>query len=1009
MLIKHVFLFFILIVGLLTACSPKENTAASRRWQAFVTRYNVYYNATQAYEKGEEAQRSGLREDYTERLPVFGVGYEKMRSLGRNDFDLAITKCEKAIQLHSIKAKPKTNLNHSKTERERAYLSRKEFNPFLKNAWLLMGRAQFQQGEFVAAASTFAYITRFYAAEPMVVAEARIWLARCYAELEWFYDAEDALQRLDQASTPKLSRRLGRERDLTMADFLIRQERLDEAVPYLQRAARSASGSHRRARLSYLLGQVYMALDRKAEAYAALQQCINRSPDYAMMLHARILQTEALTTPQSAKRMITRLQKMTRNSSNKDYLDQLYYAIGNINLALSDTTAAITAYETGRAKSTQATPEKGLLLLRLGGLYWERQRFDKAQPCYTEAIGLLDRKRADYAELTRRSKVLDELVPYTSVVFEQDSLLALAQMPEADRNAVIDRAIALYKKQQEEARRNRADSLRQAQEDNNDNGDNDFDRRPRGNEMPQPPLAGNNDKSWYFYNPQLVQQGKQSFTRQWGRRKNEDDWRRANRSLLASSTPTETKEEAPISAPQKARRDSLSAQGLSPEEIDRRLAEDTEKPASDKPTEATTPTGPAADPLQREFYLAKVPFTAEQQKEAHQLIRDALIEAGIIEKDKLGDYALAESTFDRLIRNYPDFERLNEAYYHLFLLAKRKGDTAAADRYRQTLATHYPDYALTPVVNDPDFDRNSRYARELEDSLYASTYNAYRLGDAATVTANFARSTATYPQGANRPKFILVHALSRLGTAPRDTIAAELRTLATEHPKSDVAEMAAMIVRGIEMGRNLSPTSFDLGGLWSRRLSENSAATAAAGEDRQLSEAKDVPFVFLIAYPTDSLSDDSLLYALARFNFSAFVTRGFDIGKERNSTLTQFRVSGFTSYDDVHYYAQRLFRDPALARLLRRARIELISETNLRLLGTLYSFDDYRKFFDKHFAPLRINPNLPLEYEPPTDDHPKQIYEDEVTQPAGHSSGTPQTSTDTDTPASTQTYDEYDE
>ena len=343
--------------------------------------------------------------------------------------------------------------------------------------------------------------------------------------------------------------------------------------------------------------------------------------------------------------------------------------------------------------------------------------------------------------------------------------------------------------------------------------------------MPQPPLAGNNDKSWYFYNPQLVQQGKQSFARQWGRRKNEDDWRRANRSLLASSTPTETNEEAPISAPQKARRDSLSAQGLSPEEIDRRLAEDTEKPASDKPAEATTPTGPAADPLQREFYLAKVPFTAEQQKEAHQLIRDALIEAGIIEKDKLGDYALAESTFDRLIRNYPDFERLNEAYYHLFLLAKRKGDTAAADRYRQTLATHYPDYALTPVVNDPDFDRNSRYARELEDSLYASTYNAYRLGDAATVAANFARSTATYPQGANRPKFILVHALSRLGTAPRDTIAAELRTLATEYPKSDVAEMAAMIVRGIEMGRNLSPTSFDLGGLWSRRLSENSAAT----------------------------------------------------------------------------------------------------------------------------------------------------------------------------------------
>ena len=999
MLIKHAFLFFILIVGLLTACSPKENTAASRRWQAFVTRYNVYYNASQAYATGEEAQRNGLRENYTDRLPVFGVGYEKMRQLGRNDFATAITKCEKAIQLHSIKAKPKTNLNRSKTEREKAYLSRKEFNPFLKNAWLLMGRAQFQQGEFVAAASTFAYITRFYAAEPIVAAEARIWLARCYAELEWYYDAEDALQRLDQAGTPKLSRSLNRERDLTMADFLIRQERLEEAVPYLQRAARNASGSHHRARLSYLLGQVYMALDRKAEAYAALQQCINRSPNYEMMLHARILQTEALTTPQSGLKMIARLQKMTRNSNNKDYLDQLYYAIGNIHLALKDTISAIASYETGRAQSTQATPEKGLLLLRLGGLYWDSQRFDKAQPCYTEAIGLLDRQRADYAELKRRSKVLDELVPHTTVIFEQDSLLALAQMSEKDRNAVVDRAIALYKKQQEEARRNKADSLRRLQQED---GESDFDQHFGGRDMPQQPLVNKGDKSWYFYNPQLVQQGKQSFARQWGRRKNEDDWRRANRSMLSATEP-----EVPAStdAAQQAQRDSLATQGLSAEEIDRRLAATTEQPDT---TQSATATGPAADPLQREYYLAKIPFTAEQQKEAHQLIRDALIEAGIIEKDKLGDYALAESTLNRLIRHYPDFDRLNEAYYHLFLLAKRKGDTAAADRHRQTLATYYPNYELTPVVNDPDFDRNSRYARELEDSLYASTYNAYRIGDDATVAANFARSTATYPKGANRPKFILVHALSRLASVPRDTIAAELRALATDYPKSDVAEMAAMIVRGIEMGRNLTPASFDLGSLWSRRITENNAAAATEGESRKLSDEKEAPFVFLIAYPTDSLNDDSLLYALARFNFSSFVARGFDIGKERNNTLTQFRVSGFTSYDDVHYYAQRLFREKNLARLLRRARIELISESNLRLLGTLFSFDDYRKFFDKHFAPLDINPELPLEYEPAAEDHPQQIYEDEVV-PSSTPSGSPQSSTEADTPVGTSTYDEYDE
>ena len=146
----------------------------------------MFYNAKVAYGNGEEAQRNGLRENYTEPLPLYSVGYEKMRSLGKNDFQTAITKSEKAIQLHSIKKRPVVNRNRTTTPKQKAYLSRKEFNPYLKHAWLLMGKAQFQQGDFVAAASTFAYITRFYAPEPEVVVEARLWLARCYGELDWF-------------------------------------------------------------------------------------------------------------------------------------------------------------------------------------------------------------------------------------------------------------------------------------------------------------------------------------------------------------------------------------------------------------------------------------------------------------------------------------------------------------------------------------------------------------------------------------------------------------------------------------------------------------------------------------------------------------------------------------------------------------------------------------------------------------------------------------------------------
>ena len=150
---------------------------------------------------------------------------------------------------------------------------RKEFNPFLKNAWLLMGQAQFEKGEFLEAAATFSYITRLYAAEPAVAAEARQWLARCYTQVDWYYDAEDALQRMSRDS---VSRRVLREADATQADLLIRRERFDEALPYLERAAKNAKGAHRKARLYYLMGQIHQQMGHATEAYKALGKCIKK-------------------------------------------------------------------------------------------------------------------------------------------------------------------------------------------------------------------------------------------------------------------------------------------------------------------------------------------------------------------------------------------------------------------------------------------------------------------------------------------------------------------------------------------------------------------------------------------------------------------------------------------------------------------------------------------------------------------------------------------------------------
>ena len=137
---------------------------------------------------------------------------------------------------------------------------------------------------------------------------------------------------------------------------------------------------------------------------------------------------------------------MAASDNNKEYLDQVYYAMGNIHLANKDTLAAINAYELGCKKATRSGIEKGVLLLHLGDLYWAKERFGNAKKCYDEALGLLDRERKDYEQLSDRSKILDELAPYTDAVQLQDSLQQLAKCSEKERNAAIDRVITALKK-----------------------------------------------------------------------------------------------------------------------------------------------------------------------------------------------------------------------------------------------------------------------------------------------------------------------------------------------------------------------------------------------------------------------------------------------------------------------------------------------------------------------------------------------------------------------------------
>ena len=909
----------------------------TRMWHSFSARYNTYYNGHTAYKEGMYTKEKGNKDNHTEMLPIFLVGNENSRSLGSSNFETAITKCQKAIQLHSISHRPKVEGGKKATPKMKAYLAQKEFNPFLRHAWMLMGEAQFQKGDFLEAAATFSYITRHYATQPLIVNEARAYLIRCYTELEWYYDAEDVVSRMKRDSITPRVRKIA---NLSEANLLLRQERYDEALPYLKKAAKEASSNLQEARLHFLIGQILQHQGHKQEAFKAYQSCVRQNPPYELAFNARIRQTEVMSGGAETKKMVRRLRSMAAEDKNKDYLDQVYYAMGNIYLAQRDTVNAISAYEKGREKSTRNGIEKGILVLRLAEIYWEQGRYDLAQGCYADAIGSLHKEHAKYEEVKRRSTVLDALVPFTSAVHLQDSLLYLSVAPEKERNEAIDRVIEELKRKEKEERANAADSAANA-------------RLQESGQTPsqqkRPAQQTGADKSWYFYNQTAVTQGKQTFKRTWGNRKLEDHWRRSNRTVV-EFTADDADDEAALA-------DSASADALAADSV----AEEKELTA-------------AEDPHNRAYYMAQIPFTDEQKEAAHAIIQESLYEAALIEKDQLEDFPLAERTFTRLYSDYPKFEKMEEVYYQLFLLYSRWGQTARANEFRDLLATYYPESDITKLITAPDFEYLARFGKEIEDSLYRATYQAYRDRQNEVVWANEAYAKEKFPKGANRPKFIFVDILSRIATAPTDTLIQELRKLVGDYPESDVSQMAGMMIKGLESGRTIEGGALDIGSLWSMRTQRTEEQAANITEGQQLLADREAPFCFLIAYPTDSLDTNRLLYNIAHFNFTAYLSRNLTITQQRGKALTQFVIGGFSSYDDAHEYAQRVPLSQELAQQLRHARTFLIAEANLNLLGTAYSYDDYQKFFDENFQPLNLDSELL-----PKEEEPLQRYEDELT------------------------------
>jgi len=367
----------------------------------------------------------------------------------------------------------------------------------------------------------------------------------------------------------------------------------------------------------------------------------------------------------------------------------------------------------------------------------------------------------------------------------------------------------------------------------------------------------------------------------------------------------------------------------------------------------------ANDPHHREFYLKQIPFTEEQMEASNQLLGNALYNAGIQEQEQLENFPLAEKTMIRFLNDFPEHEGTDNVFYHLFLLYGRLEDLEGAEEYKGYLLEDYPDAKLAFLLGNPNYEMIAREGKHVEDSIYAEAYAAYQTENYKKVEENYQFSTDNFPEGKHRARMMFVRAMSSLYDGQRDTFMVTLRDVIQKFPKEEVTELAQAIVKGLDEGRLLMDDRYDASSIWSRRTRSEAGDSTAA--EPVLKDDRYSNFNFVLAYPTGSLDENMLVFEMAHYNFTNFMARNFDIEIQADAGLTMMVIKGFLSYDEVHAYAQRLHADEHMRTRLEGIRTLLISDDNLKMIGKEFSFDDYKAFYDEHFAPLDVPEDLKID------------------------------------------------
>ena len=736
--IKHLqrsILWGICIALIASACSTKKNTFTRRAYHNLNAHYNAYWNGNESLKDGIRDLGNNVQDNYNSVLPVVNYGTESNSQSINSNMDRAVEKASKVIQKHSM------------------YFDKEEHVRWVKESYLLIGKANFHKQDYNAARRAFEYVNRQYPKEDISY-EARLWMAKTYVQQKQYEKAINEFALLEEESAKiLLPWGVRKELPLAQANMLIGRKKYKEATVQIEKGLPLNRNVKLKTRLYFILAQINKLEGRETQAGEYFTKVLKSPASFEMAFNARINLAMVYNANSSDKKLIIReLEKMLKDIKNSDFKDQIYYALADIALKEKNDTLGISHLRNSVATSLSNDYQRSTSSLRLADLYYLHKDYRNAQVYYDTTLMSLPKDFPDVDVISQKTEVLSRLVENLQVVHVQDSLQHLASLPEAQRNAIIDKAIADYIKR-EEAARKKEEAERLAEMVGPGLNARQIVDPTRGTSA----LGGG---GWYFYNPSAISMGFSEFTRKWGRRKLEDNWRLSNK--RETNFDQFVEDGAPLD-----------------------MDADSTAPGEGKG---------GANMKSKETYLAKLPLTPEKVEQSNGRISQALYNSGIIYLEELYEKPKAAEMFGSLIIRFPEDDKALQSNYHLYRISRDLDKMEDMERHKDLIVNNWPESDYAKILLDPDYKKELEATQNRVKSLYEETYLAFnrQLYRTAIIYSNDA--LANYSDEKYVPRFTYLRALSLGKTESRDTMNIELNRLIQDYPNSDIVDLARRVL-----------------------------------------------------------------------------------------------------------------------------------------------------------------------------------------------------------------------